>query len=723
LVNWWVSAKLMKNEEMSPDESESSTLKAPVAEQRPVAIEAHGISRVDEFAWLRAADWQEVIRDPERLPPDIRAYLEAENAFTAAVMRDTERLQEQLFAEMKGRIAEDDATVPAPDGPWEYLQAFRAGGQYPRFARRPRGGAEADDRTYFDGDQEAAGSAYFRLGGIAHARDHSRFAVAIDTLGSELFTVRVREFDGTTRYEEQLVETAGRLVWAADNEHLFYVSVDRNHRPWRVCRHRLGTPQADDAIVYEEADPGFFVALDITDDRRFIVIATGDHVTTEAWLVEAADPTSAARIVEPRVPGVEYRVNTQGEDLVILTNADGAEDFKIVSAPIESPARVNWRDRVPHRPGRLIEAVLCFEQEIVRLEREEGLPQIVVRHADGSEHQIAFDEPVYALGLVPGFEYATTTMRFSYSSLTTPERIFDYDMRTRSRTLRKEQRVPSGHDPARYRSARVFATSHDGAQVPISLLWHESTPLDGTAPLLLYGYGAYGITIPAAFGTARLSLVDRGFVWALAHVRGGKDKGYAWYRSGRQLLKKNTFCDTVAAAERLCGGDAPVCRRGAITLEGGSAGGLLVGATINMRPDLFHAAVAHVPFVDVLNTICDGSLPLTPIEWPEWGNPIESREVFEYIASYSPYDNVRAAVYPHLLVTAGLTDPRVTYWEPAKWVARLRARAAGDNVLLLRTYMEAGHAGKSGRFDRLRETALHYAFVLKVGKGGTQFNW
>jgi oligopeptidase B len=370
---------------------------------------------------------------------------------------------------------------------------------------------------------------------------------------------------------------------------------------------------------------------------------------------------------------------------------------------------------VPHAAGRLVESILCFDQDIVRLEREHGLPRIVIRHQDDTEHRIAFDEAVYALGLIPGLEYATTTLRFSYSSLTTPEQIVDYDMRERTRTLRKQQQVPSGHDPAKYRSMRVFATSHDDEEVPISLLWHESTPLDGSAPVLLYGYGAYGLTIPAAFGTARLSLVDRGLVWALAHVRGGKDKGYAWYRHGRQLEKKNTFHDLIAVAERLTGGDAPLCRRGAITLEGGSAGGLLVGAVLNMRPDLFHAAVAHVPFVDVLNTICDGDLPLTPIEWPEWGNPLESRDAYEYIASYSPYDNVAARAYPHILVTAGLTDPRVTYWEPAKWVARLRARKTDHNLLLLRTYMEAGHAGKSGRFERLRETALHYAFVLMAG--------
>ncbi len=689
-------------------------LTPPRAEQRPVALVQHGVSRIDEYAWLRARDWQAVIRDPRVLPADIRSYLEAENAYTAAVMGDTGALQEQLFAEMKGRIVEDDVSAPVADGPWEYVSSFRKGGQYPRFARRPRGAGADADRIYFDGDLESAGSAYFRVGAVAHAHDHARFAFAVDTSGSELFAIRIREFDGSTRFTDTIVDTAGRVVWATDNEHLFYTAVDANHRPCRVYRHRLGTAQGDDVLIYEEHDPGFFVSLGITEDRRFVVVSTGDHVTSEVWLLPADAPASAARLVAPREPGVEYSVRSQGDELVILTNAGGAEDFKIVRAPAADPRRANWRDWVPHVPGRLVEGVICFARDVARLEREHGLPRIVITHADESEHAIAFDEPVYALGLVPGFEFETTLLRYSYSSYTTPEQLFDYDMATRVRTLRKQQEVPSGHDPARYRSARLFATSHDGEEVPISLLWHESTPLDGTAPLLLYAYGAYGVTIPTDFGIARLSLVDRGFVWALAHVRGGKDKGYAWYRHGRQLEKKNTFHDVIAVAERLCGGASPVCRPGGITLEGGSAGGMMVGAVINMRPDLFHAAVAHVPFVDVLNTICDAELPLTPIEWPEWGNPIESREVYDYIASYSPYDNVGAQTYPHLLVTAGLTDPRVTYWEPAKWVARLRARNADGRLLLLRTHMEAGHAGKSGRFERLREIALQYAFVLSV---------
>lgn len=686
----------------------------PRAEARPVFITAHGSTRLDEYAWLRATDWERVIRDPALLPDDIRAYLDAENQYTATVMRDTEALQEQLFTEMRGRIAEDDATVPVADGPWEYFSAFRTGGQYPRFIRRPRGASSTDDHVFFDGDTEAAGTSYFTLGGIAHAHDHTRFAVAIDTRGSEYYAVTIREFDGTSRFPEVLENTAGHVEWATDGQHLFYTALDANHRPHRVYRHRLGTPQSEDAIVYDEPDPGFFVSVGLTGNRRFIVISSGDHVTSEVYILDAARPIEAPRLVAARQPGVEYRVHAQGDDLVIVTNADGAEDFTVMRAPAAAPERGNWRVWVPHVPGRLIEGVRCFAHDVARLEREHGLERIVITSADGTEHSIAFDEPVYTLGFAGRTEYDGTLLRFSYTSLTSPEQIVDYDMRTRTRTLRKQQVIPSGHNPADYRSARVYATSHDGAQVPVSLLWRASTPIDGSAPLLLYGYGSYGIAMPPSFNTSRLSLVDRGVIYAIAHVRGGTDNGYGWYRHGRQLEKKNTFLDFIAAAEHLCQGETPWCRPGRITIEGRSAGGLLVGAVTNMRPDLFAAVVAHVPFVDALNTICDGSLPLTPIEWPEWGNPVESREVFEYMQSYSPYDNVDSKDYPHILVTAGLTDPRVTYWEPAKWVARLRARKTDGNVLLLRTYMEAGHGGKSGRFDRLREVALHYAFVLRV---------
>jgi oligopeptidase B len=438
-----------------------------------------------------------------------------------------------------------------------------------------------------------------------------------------------------------------------------------------------------------------------------------DHETAEISLIDAADPSAPSRLVCRREPEHDYSVDHHDGKLIILTNSDGAEDFRIVEAPDDAPGRENWREIEPHKPGRLILDVVAYQDFLVRLERENGLPRIVVRHfADGEEHAIAFDEEAYSLNLLPGYEYDTSTLRFTYSSMTTPAQVFDYDMSTRARVLRKTQEIPSGHDPDLYVTRRIMAPAKDGETIPVSLLYRKETRLDGTAPLLLYGYGAYGLAIPASFNTNALSLVDRGFVYAIAHVRGGKDKGYRWYRDGKREKKMNSFTDFIAAGEFLVAED--YTSRGNIVAHGGSAGGMLMGAVANMAPDLFRGIIAEVPFVDVLTTMLDISLPLTPPEWPEWGNPEASEADYRTIAAYSPYDNVRSQAYPHTLALAGLTDPRVTYWEPAKWVAKLRDVASGDSLILLRTNMEAGHAGASGRFERLKEVALAYAFALRI---------
>jgi oligopeptidase B len=443
-----------------------------------------------------------------------------------------------------------------------------------------------------------------------------------------------------------------------------------------------------------------------------------DHETAEVSLIDAKTPSEPPRLVSPREPEHDYSVEHHGDRLIILTNSDGAEDYRIVEAPVENPGREHWREIEPHRRGRLILDMVAFKHHLVRLEREDGLPRIVARRfADGTEHAIAFAEEAYALGMSPGYEYDTSTLRFTYSSMTTPAQVFDYDLDTRERKLRKTQEIPSGHDPANYVTRRVMAPARDGETVPVSLLHRKEAPLDGSAPLLLYGYGAYGMTIPAGFSTNALSLVDRGFVYALAHVRGGKDKGYRWYKDGKREKKLNSFSDFIAAGEYLAeqGFTAP----GRIVAQGGSAGGMIMGAVANMAPALFLGIIAEVPFVDVLNTMLDASLPLTPPEWPEWGNPIASEAAYRTILAYSPYENVRALDYPHILALAGLADPRVTYWEPAKWVAKLRAQKTDANLLLLRTNMDAGHAGASGRFERLKEVALAYAFALLIaGLGG-----
>ncbi|MBN8999615.1 MAG: S9 family peptidase, partial [Rhizobiales bacterium] len=509
--------------------AEILTLKPPVAAKRPLVTQHHGVTLTDDYAWLRADNGQEVMREPATLAADIRAHLEAENAYTAAEMADTEALQAALFKEMRGRIKEDDSSVPAPDGPYAYATRFLEGAQHPRIVRTPRdGGVET---VLIDADALAQGHAYFDLGGADHSPDHRLIAWSFDDRGSESYTIRVREADTGIDLDDRIEGTTGGAVWAADGRTMFYTVLDDNHRPCRLYRHVVGTPQAEDVLVFEETDPGFFLGVGQTQSARYILVETHDHETAESWLIDAADPTAAPRLVAERLTGQEYDVDENGGTLYILTNEGGAEDFKIVTAPADAPGRENWSELVPHRPGTLILGLTVFRDFMVRLERFAGLPRIVIRAlANGEEHAIAFDEEAYSLGLGEGYEFDTTTLRFSYSSMTTPGRVYDYDMATRERVLRKEQEVPSGHDPDAYVTRRVFAPAVDGETVPVSLVYRKDTPLDGSAPLLLYGYGAYGITIPASFSTTRLSLVDRGFVYAIAHIRGGKDKGYRWYR-------------------------------------------------------------------------------------------------------------------------------------------------------------------------------------------------
>jgi len=533
-------------------------------------------------------------------------------------------------------------------------------------------------------------------------------AWAADRQGSEFYTIRIRDLATGQDTDEVIVDAADGGTWSLDGRAIYYTEFDESHRPFRVRRHQLGTPQSADEIVFEEADPGFFVSVGETLSRRFTVIDVHDHQTSEGWLI---DETGTPRLVAPRVTEREYDVEERDGALYLLTNADGAEDFKIVTAPADTPNHENWVDLVPHTQGVLILDMVVLANHLVRLERFEGLPRIVVRDLRNSrEWTVKFDEEAYSLGMSAGYEFETTTIRFTYSSPTTPERTYELDLDTGDRRLLKEQVVPSGHNPDDYVTRRIFANAPDGEQVPITLLHLKTTPIDGTAPALLYGYGAYGISLPASFSVSALSLVDRGVVYATAHVRGGMEKGYRWYKLGRRENKVNSFTDFIAAAQKLVA-DGYADRR-KIVAEGGSAGGMLMGAIANLRPELWAGVLAVVPFVDVLNTMSDETLPLTPPEWPEWGNPLESEEDFRRIAAYSPYDQIKAQEYPAIFALAGLTDPRVTYWEPAKWVAKLRVTKSGERPLYLKTHMDAGHQGASGRFDRWKETALSYAFAL-----------
>lgn len=685
----------------------------PVTERRPSLRTVHGVELVDDYAWLRAGNWRDVLRDPAVLPADIRAVLEAENAHAAAQLGPLADLAATLKAEMRGRIKEDDASVPQEDGPWHYLRRYRDGGQYPLACRTA--GEDGPEQVLLDGDREGEGHAFFSLGDAAHAPDHARLAWSADTKGSELYTIRVRDLASGADLDDRVPETRGDVVWRADSRAFYYVRVDENHRGSKVFLHELG--KAEDRLVYEEKDPAWFVGIDRTVSGAFALISVTDHAASECHLIDLADPDAVPRCVEPRAPERRYSVTHRGEDLYIRTNAEGAEDFKIVRAPVATPGKINWVDVVPHRRGRIVVAISVFPDHLVRLEREEGLPRIVVRRLDdGDEHAIAFAEEAYSLALEGRLRFDLPTLRFVYSSMTTPRETWDYDLVTRARTLRKRQAIPSGHDPAAYVTRRLQATAPDGARVPISLLHKAGLALDGGAPLLLYGYGAYGHPLSASFSANALSLVDRGFVYAIAHVRGGTEKGWHWYLDGKLDNKPNTFSDFLAVARHLAA--TGYTREGRIVAQGGSAGGMLMGAIANAAPELFAGIVAAVPFVDVLATMLDAELPLTPPEWLEWGNPIRDASAFATIRAYSPYDNVAARAYPPILALAGLTDPRVTYWEPAKWVARLRATMTGGGPVVLKTQMGAGHGGASGRFDKLDEIAEQYAFAIRCAGGG-----
>ena len=687
-------------------------LEAPTPQQRPLNITQHGETRADEFAWLRDDNWQAVMRDPSVLDADIRTHLDAENAYYTEVMAPLSALEDRIYAEIRGRIKEDDSSPPERDGAWFYYTRYREGGQYPVFARRPadeNGEISGEEQIILDGDAEAEGIEYFDLGAVEHSPNHRYLAWAVDSAGSEFYEVRIRDLETGEDVATLTDEGYGSVEWANDSRTLYWIWRDANNRPKRVYRQDMEADEAE--LIYEEADDGFFLGVGKTDGDTWIVLSASDHTTSEMRLFDANDPNAEPLLVSERETDVEYSLTEAGGQIFVRTNQDGAVDFKIMTAPLSDPRRANWSELIDHRPGVLINGLMGFENWMVRMERANALPRIIIRSiADGAEHEIAFDEEAYALGLDGGFEYAVDTLRFSYESPSTPEETFDYNMTARERTLIKRQEVPSGHDASDYVVRRLMAPARDGETIPVTLLYREGTPLDGSAPVLLYGYGSYGITIPASFSVSRLSLVDRGMIYAIAHIRGGMAKGYGWYLDGKLDNKLNTFNDFVDSGRFLV--DEGFTTQGHIVAMGGSAGGLLVGAAMNQAPELFAGVIAAVPFVDVVSTISDPSLPLTPPEWPEWGNPIEDAEAYRYMMSYSPYDNVTAQAYPHLLATAGLTDPRVTYWEPAKWAARVRSRRTDDGLTLMRTNMGAGHGGASGRFDSLKERAEEWAFAL-----------
>ena len=672
----------------------------------------------DDYAWLKAENWQDVLRDPACLSASILAVIKAENEYADAVFDPGKALQEVLIREMRARIKEEDSDVPQPDGPWLYYTSHREGGEHPLFCRQKRSGGPPE--ILLDGDAEAQDKDYLDIASFCHAPDHAKLGWSLDEMGAEFYQIRIRSLDPVAADEpvkpgadrdDVILETDGSLVFLADSSGFFYVHVDENHRPHEVRLHVIGRTPAEDHCVFAVPDPRLFLHLRRAQSGRFAIINVSDHDSSETHLLDLLDAKAQPVLVTPRQAGVRYDVEPHGGRLFIRTNAGGAEDFKIVSASLESLPTAAFVEEVPHLRGRMIIKLSVFPDYLVFVVRDSGLPAIWIRHlASGDDHAISFKEEAYSLGLEERLEYDTRTLRFNYSSMTTPWETYDYDLSTRERVLRKRQLIPSGHDPSLYVTRRLFAPAQDGELIPISLLHRASLPLDGSAPLLLYGYGAYGSHVPACFSAERLSLVDRGFVYAIAHVRGGTDKGWHWYLDGKLSHKPNTFSDFISAARHLMA--KGYTREGRIVAKGGSAGGMLMGAVANLAPELFAGILADVPFVDVLNTMLDASLPLTPPEWVEWGNPAIDPEIFAVMRTYSPYDNVTAQSYPAILALAGLTDPRVTYWEPLKWVTKLRALSTSDHPILLKTNMGAGHGGRPGRFEHLEEIALQYAFAL-----------
>lgn len=674
-----------------------STHTPPIAPKHPYVHVLHGDERLDDYFWLRDRD-----------NPDVMAYLEAENAYTEIKMEHTRSLQDTLYQEMLSRIQEDDLSVPYREGEFYYYTRTETGKAYPIHCRK-LGSLDATEEILLDQNQLAEGHEYFQLGVFEISPNHQLLAYSVDTTGAERYTLFFLDLATRKLYPETIPDTYVAFEWGNDNQTVFYTQVDAAHRPDKLFRHQLGQSIENDQLVFHEPDDAYFLGISKTRSRAYLLLGLGSKVTSEVHYLDADHPTGEFRLFRPRRMGIEYDIEHHTDTFYIITNED-ALNFKLMKAPIADPSVEQWETVIPHREDIFLMGVSAFADHLVIYDREAGLPKVRVRNlSNHQEHTVSFPEPTYEVSESVNPEFNTNTFRFAYTSLTTPFSIFDYNLDAQTRELKKETPVLGGYDRTQYQSDRVQAIAPDGTAIPLSILYKVGTERTGKNPLLLTGYGAYGYSYPDSFSSTRLSLLDRGVVLAIAHIRGGSELGRKWYEDGKFLHKQNTFSDFIACAEHLiqAGWTAP----DRLAISGGSAGGLLIGAVINQRSDLFKAAIAQVPFVDVVTTILDTSLPLSATEWEEWGNP-NDRQFYDYMKAYSPYDNVKPKDYPALLVTAGLNDPRVSYWEPAKWTAKLRTLKTDNQVLLLKTHLGAGHGGASGRYDRLKEIAFEYAFLL-----------
>ena len=675
-------------------------MQAPKAKKIEKKLEKHGDVRIDNYYWLN-----------DRENPEVIKYLEAENAYTKSAMRDTETFQQSLFEEMKSRIKEDDESVPHKYNGYWYITRYQKGGEYPIHARKKES-LDAPEEIMFNVNELAKGHNYYNLNGLNVSENNELAAFGEDTLSRRIYTIRIKNLKTGEFLTDRLENTTGGSVWAADNKTLFYTRKDETLRAYQIWKHTLGTPQNQDELMFEEKDETFSTFVYKSKSRKYIIIGCGSTVSNEYRFIPTDQPDAEWKIIQPRERDLEYSIEHFGDDFYILTNKDKATNFKLMKTPVSNPGKENWTDVIAHREEVYLENFEIFRDYLVLEERSNALTQMNIRRWDGKENYfLPFKEEVYSAYISVNVDFDTEILRYGYTSMTTPNSTIDFNMKTKTSEVKKEQAVLGDFKKENYETQRLWVTARDGKKIPVSVVYRKDTPLNAETPLLLYAYGSYGATMDPYFSSTRLSLLDRGFVYALAHIRGGQELGRPWYEDGKMLTKKNTFNDFVDVSRYLI--ENQYTSAGHLYAMGGSAGGLLMGAVINQAPELYRGVVAQVPFVDVVTTMLDDSIPLTTGEYDEWGNPNE-KVYYDYMKSYSPYDNIEAKAYPNMLVTTGLHDSQVQYWEPAKWVAKLRELKTDDNLLLLETNMDAGHGGASGRFEALKEVALEYAFILKL---------
>lgn len=674
-------------------------------------VKIHNEELIDNYSWIKQKDWKEVILNPNKLNSQVKKYLDEENLFKENQLKDIKDIEKKLFEELKSKIKNEDNSVPKKDGDYFYGYKYNKNSEYPIYYRKNI--IKNSEEIILDCEKKSKTHTYFNVASISHSHNHKSIAYNIDTNGSEYFSIFVEDIDKKEILSPEIKNTTGDIIWSLDNNYIFYVGLDQNHRPTKVFKHKIGSDTNKDLLIYEEKDPSFFCSINLSKTKKYLFIRTADHETSEYLFINLQLNEATPVLFKKRIKKIEYDLEHHEKFFLISTNTDEAKNFKIMISHEQSYQK--WEEFIAYEKDNLILDFILLKDWLVRLERTEGSENIIILNLNNKDqHKISFDEEAYNLSLDHGYEYETDTFRYSYSSPTTPKSIFDYDCKLKKQELKKTQEVPSGHNKDDYICKKIFATAHDNEKIPITILYKKGVKLDSNNYLLLYGYGSYGISIPSNFSTNRLSLVDRGIIYAIAHIRGGKEKGYEWYENGKLLNKKNTFLDFISCAKKLCEDKYTSPKK--IIAQGGSAGGLLMGYIANESPDLFLGIIAQVPFVDICNTMLDEDLPLTVTEIPEWGDIKNDKKSFLYVKSYSPYDNVKKQNYPHMLVTGGISDPRVTYWEMTKWVAKLRENKTDNNLLLLHMNMTAGHSGASGRFDYLKEIAMEYGFVLKICK-------